>query len=147
MSHLTDDCTPTAHSSFVWPVRVYYEDTDASGVVYHASYLRFMERARSEWLRSLGLEQTLLRHEFSVLFTVYELHIRYHQPARLDQALAVSAQLGNLARASFSLRQCVRVDASLISEARVDIACVDATTFRPKRLPQSVATRLQKVFP
>ncbi|MDD3762590.1 MAG: tol-pal system-associated acyl-CoA thioesterase [Nevskiales bacterium] len=117
-------------------VRVYYEDTDASGVVYHARYLHWLERGRTEWLRQLGLEQHRLREQFGVVFTVARLEIEYGKPARLDQELIVNTTVGERRRASLVFAQdIVDADGGRLTRASVTVACVDATRFRPARLP------------
>ena len=126
-------------------MRVYYEDTDSAGIVYHASYLRFMERARTEWLRSLGFELPTLRDEHGVLFTVCRLHIDYLRPAQFNDMLDVSLALARFGGASFLLDQKVRRGpGELLCRAEVRIACVDATTLRPRPIPQAVFTELKR---
>lgn len=124
-------------SRFVWPVRVYWEDTDASGVVYHANYLRWFERARTEWLRSLGHDQESMRTDLGIAFTVASLEIRYLRPARLDDALEVSVEIAAAKRASLSFSQrLLRAGTEdVLCEASVRVGCVDALTFRPRALP------------
>ncbi|MGQ0618792.1 MAG: tol-pal system-associated acyl-CoA thioesterase [Panacagrimonas sp.] len=124
-------------TAFTWPVRVYWEDTDASGVVYHANYLRWFERARTEWLRARGFDQERLRVEAGVAFTVANLEIRFLRPARLDDALRVEVAIAESRRASISFQQTLRreVDGQLLSEATVRVGCVDAASFRPKAIP------------
>ena len=124
-------------ASFVWPVRVYYEDTDAGGVVYHARYLHFLERARSEWLRRLGFEQQTLRAQ-NLLFVVHSLELRYHHPARLDQLLQVTADLIETGRASLLFAQQVLDAASggCLASGQVRIAAVAADSGRPLPLPE-----------
>ncbi|MCL7461581.1 tol-pal system-associated acyl-CoA thioesterase [Pseudomonas sp. NW5] len=119
--------------------RVYYEDTDAGGVVYYVNYLKFMERARSEWLRALGVVQSQLAQE-NILFVVHSLDTRYLAPARLDDALQVSAEVLELNRASLIFRQQVRrvADDVLLCEGRVTVACVRADSFRPRAIPAAV---------
>lgn len=130
---------------FNWPVRVYYEDTDSSGIVYHASYLRFMERARTEWLRSLGFGLPELRDEQEVLFTVSRLRIDYLQPARFNDMLDVSLRLTRLGGASLLLEQTVcRTSGELLCRAEVRIACVDANTLGPRPLPKAVCMELKR---
>jgi len=130
--------------TFKWPVRVYYEDTDSGGVVYYANYLKFMERARTEWLRSLGLEQDRLLDEFGVIFAVHSLALDYRAPARFNDALQVSVTPQNKGRASLGFRQQVLRDAGdndrqlLLCEGQVKIACLDARTLRPRPIPDSV---------
>jgi len=126
-------------------VRVYYEDTDSAGIVYHASYLRFMERARTEWLRSLGFELPVLRIEHGVLFTVSRLRIDYLRPAHFNDMLDVSLGLARFGGASILLDQKVwRAPRELLCRAEVRIACVDATSLRPRPIPQAVFTELKR---
>ncbi|GAC1623198.1 MAG: tol-pal system-associated acyl-CoA thioesterase [Nevskia sp.] len=129
---------------FVWPLRIYYEDTDVSGVVYHANYLRFFERARTEWLRALGCSQETLRQDANAAFTVSSLEIVFRQPARLDDELEATVEVSELRRASVRFRQTLRDKAQpdrVLSTAEVRVACVDAATFRPRPLPD-IFTRL-----
>jgi acyl-CoA thioester hydrolase len=123
-------------------LRVYWEDTDAGGIVYYANILRFMERARTEWLRSLGVQQQRLRVDERVLFVVADAQLRWHAPARLDDALHVSTRLVERGRASLRLQQSVRRADTLIADGDVRIGCVDAGTFMPRRIPNSVTARL-----
>lgn len=129
---------------FSWPVRVYYEDTDAGGVVYHASYLCFLERARTEWLRSLGLEQDQLRQRDNILFAVRQLEIDYLKPARFNDALIVSAAVARMGRASFTFAQTIvrEADGVELCRAEVKVACVDATTFRPCAIPENIKAEI-----
>lgn len=124
-------------SAFVWPVRAYWEDTDASGVVYHANYLRWFERARTEWLRARGYDQESMRVQLGIAFTVASLEIRYARPARLDDALEIHTEVVEIKRASLSFRQRLLRPGSgeLLSEATVRAGCVDAATFKPRALP------------
>lgn len=127
---------------FLWPLRVYYEDTDSGGVVYYANYLKFMERGRTEWLRSLGFEQDELRETAGVLFAVRKVSIDYRSPARFNDALQVSVQLISRGKASLVFRQEIRaaVDGQVLCDAEVKIACIDAASFRPAPIPQSLLT-------
>ena len=131
-------------SVFSWPVRVYWEDTDAGGVVYHAAYLRFLERARTEWLRACGVEQARVRVEHGVLFVVADLAVKFHAPARLDDDLR--AQITAFTRRSASMRfaQCILrpADGAVLVEADVRTACIDATGFKPRRIPDPLLTEL-----
>jgi len=130
--------------TFLWPVRVYYEDTDSGGVVYYANYLKFMERARSEWLRSLGLEQDQLIDEFGVMFAVRSVTLDYRAPARFNDALEVSVMPLKKGRASLIFEQQVvrhGVDTrqpQLLCEGQIKIACLDSRTLRPRPIPDSV---------
>ena len=133
-----------AHSApvFSWPVRVYWEDTDAGGVVYHAAYLRFLERARTEWLRALGIEQAHLRATCGIVFVVANAQVDFLRPARLDDEL--QACIGAFTRRSASLRftQCILrpADGAVLVEAQIRAACVDALDWRPHRIPDFLFT-------
>ena len=129
-------------SPFEWQVRVYYEDTDNGGVVYYANYLRFMERARTEWLRAVGVDQTLLRDEHGLIFVVAGANIEYLQPARLNDALEVSVQIASSGRASVSFSQQVTRDGDVLCRATVRAGCVSADDFRPRRLPANLQEAL-----
>ena len=120
------------------PVRVYYQDTDAGGVVFHAQYLAFMERARTELLNELGLDLARLAEERRVLFLVYELRARYHAPARLNDMLSVSAEMVKMGRASLVFRHRVERNGELLVEADVTLALVDRDRMRPARMPQEL---------
>jgi acyl-CoA thioester hydrolase len=132
-------------AEFHWPVRVYYEDTDSGGVVYHSQYLNFMERARTEWLRALGFEQDLLRSEHSLLFAVHSMQITYRRPARFNDALLIKSQLNKASGASMQFEQKVYRGEELLCEASVRIACLDAESFRPKPIPESILTEMHSV--
>ena len=121
---------------FTFPVRVYWEDTDAGGVVYYASYLKFLERARSEWLRALGIDQVKLLRDERLQFVVVEANIRYHRPARFDDELVVSVTLQSLRGASIEMGQEVRRAGELLVSATVRAACIDAGTLKPRPLPK-----------
>lgn len=123
-------------------MRVYYEDTDAAGVVYYANYLRFMERARNEWLRSQLAGPSELALSGRVLFAVRSVALEFRAPARLDDLLQVSADPLSVRGASLTFRQDCRRDGELICAGRVDIACVDARTFVPRRLPEELTRAL-----
>lgn len=127
-------------------VRVYWEDTDAGGVVYYANYLKFMERARSDWLLSLGIRQTTLAEQQGCLLVVRQVLIDYHRPARLEDMLTVSVTLESIAAASLSFHQQIHhaSDGALLVEARVKAACIDAEHFRARRLPVSLRQLLSE---
>ncbi len=122
-------------AAFRLPMRVYYEDTDAGGVVYYANYLKYLERARTEWLRAAGYEQTKVAAERGLLFVVRTVSIDYRAPARLDDQLDVTALVERVGRASVDFAQSVECDAAELCRARVSVACLDAETFRPRVLP------------
>lgn len=128
--------------NFTWPVRVYWEDTDAGGVVYYANYLRFLERARSEWLRALGVEQTDLARRDGVLFVVRRVEADYLRPARYNDLLQVVCRLEAVGRASLEMAQEIRRDADILLRARVKLACVGADDFRPAKIPTHVNQRM-----
>jgi len=128
----------------MWPVRVYYEDTDSSGVVYYANYLRFLERARTEWLRAAGFEQTELAQVHEVVFVVTALTIEYRRPARFNDSLAVSVEPAELGASRIVLLQRVLRGASEIAVASVRLACVNTATFKPARIPGPVAEKMGK---
>ena len=127
---------------FHWPVRVYWEDTDAGGVVYYANYLRFMERARSEWLRAYGFEQDILRDEAGVVFVVRRVEVDYLSPARFNDQIDVSVDLNELGRASLSVEQTLTRGATRLVSARVTLACVDAARFKPVKIPLPILQAL-----
>lgn len=131
-------------TEFSWPCRVYYEDTDAGGVVYYVNYLKYMERARTERLRSLGFNQSELALQ-NVLFVVHSAQTRYHAPARLDDELSVTAQVTALKRARLEFAQQVRRcnDGVLLCEGSFVIACVSADSFKPRALPQTLLETFQ----
>jgi len=125
-------------AEFTIPVRVYWEDTDAGGVVYYASYLRFLERARSEWLRALGVDQVRLMRDERLQFVVVEANVRYHRPAKFDDQLEVSVTLESLRGASIAMGQEVRRNAELLVSTTVRAACLDADTLKPRPLPKAL---------
>jgi acyl-CoA thioester hydrolase len=123
---------------FTWPIRVYWEDTDAGGVVYYANYLKFLERARTEWLSALGLEQDRLAEEAGVVFVVRRVEADYLRPARFNDRLGVDCELAGLNRASLTMIQRVRRGDEVLLEGMVKVACVDRLAFRPARIPEFV---------
>lgn len=130
--------------NFRWTVRVYWEDTDAGGVVYHASYLRFLERARTEWLRALGVSQHELRETRGIVFVVHRIEIDYHKPSRLDDLLLIDVRAHDVRGASFVVTQELRgeSDDQVRVLARVRVACLDAQRFRPKPLPTFILAEI-----
>jgi acyl-CoA thioester hydrolase len=125
-----------------WRVRIYYEDTDAGGIVYHASYLRFFERARTEWLRALGLDHPTLRDRFGVMFAVRRLEIAYRSPARLDDELEIATTLERAEGARLVLGQRAERGRTAICEARIELVVVNSQ-LRPSRLPEPLRARLE----
>lgn len=125
-----------SYGLFSWPIRVYWEDTDGGGVVYHANYLRFLERARTEWLRSIGIGQEALRKQQDVVFAVRSVQLDFLAPARLDDELLATVELSAVRGASLSFRQSlVRADGVELVKAGIRAACLTASTFRPRPLP------------
>jgi acyl-CoA thioester hydrolase len=121
---------------FSLPVRVYFHDTDAGGVVYHASYLNFMERARTEWLRTHGYSNAGLMKEFGMVFVVRSLKLDYLKPALLDDLLDVTVQIKDIGRSRISLLQTVRRGAEVLTEAEVHLVCVSLESFKPVSVPE-----------
>lgn len=131
--------------AFEFPIRVYWEDTDAGGIVFYANYLKFFERARTEWLRSLGVQQQALRDTTGGMFVVAETRVRYLRPARLDDLLVVNASLQDSGRASLTIAQQVFLEPAeaggqrqLLSEGTILISWVEASTLRPVRIPAAI---------
>jgi len=135
----------TQHSAlgtFVWPVRVYYEDTDLGGVVYYANYLKFLERARTEWLRALGVEQTALAAKHQVIFVVRSIALEYLRPAAFNDELVVTVELEQAGAAQVRVLQRITRGTEELATARVRIACVNTATFRPVRIPRPLTDRI-----
>ncbi|MGR6874690.1 tol-pal system-associated acyl-CoA thioesterase [Pseudomonas sp. HK3] len=124
-------------SDFNWPVRVYFEDTDAGGIVYHARYLYFLERARTEWLRQLGFNQSILKQQ-NMLFVVRDMAIKWQKPAILDDALTVSVNIVSIKKASLKMQQKITVGDEQKLQADVTIACINATNKKPMAIPQAI---------
>lgn len=145
-------------NKFLWPVRVYYEDTDAGGIVYHSNYLNFMERARTEWLRALGFEQDSLKQNMGVIFAVRSVNVDYLRPARFNDSLQVSVQVARVGKASITLKQNVRRESTadiankdipgenahgdnatdILCQATIKIASIDAVRFKPVPVPEQI---------
>ena len=143
MSGATPQADPRPQSApFFFPVRVYYEDTDAGGVVYYANYLKFMERARTEWLRAAGFEQPELLRDFGVIFVVRAVAIEYLAPARFNDNLTIAVRLEKLGRSSIEVSQTVERD-TLLAEAKIKIVCVDGISFKPVSLPAAIRQQLE----
>ena len=134
----TSQGAPLTADVFSLPVRIYWEDTDAGGVVYHASYLRFLERARTEYLRHLGIEQERLRRDNNVVFVLRDVSMRFVKPARLDDVVHASAVITQRRGASLTFQQSITRDGQLLVEAQVRAACVEADGFRPRAIPEDL---------
>lgn len=124
-------------------VRVYYEDTDAGGVVYYANYLKYMERGRTEWLRELGVDQSSLARECARIFMVVSIEIKYIRPAKLDDLLTVRSEITRMGRASLNFAQQIYCNGELLTQGNVQVGCVDATTMRPAGMPPQVRAKLE----
>ena len=127
---------------FSWPVRVYWEDTDAGGIVFYANYLKFFERARTEWLRSLGLEQRHLKDTTGGMFVVSDTQVRYHRPARLDDELIVTARPTEVGRASLTIHQQAwqktPTSPILLCEGTIRAGWINAISYKPTRIPPTL---------
>jgi acyl-CoA thioester hydrolase len=148
------DFTPaefTMDANFHWNIRVYYEDTDAGGIVFYANYLKFFERARTEWLRAAGISQQLLTQTHGAIFVVKSTAVDYHAPAQLDDELKVSVVVRRLGRASIQFTQEVwRIDQGqqqgqqvLLASGEIKVGCVGATNYRPCEIPKDVSIRIK----
>ncbi len=135
----SDPSPVTRHSlAFSFPIRIYWEDTDAGGIVYYANYFKFMERARTEWLRALGFEQERLREEQNLLFVVVDVEAHFRRPARYGDLLHATCEVAEATRASLTFKQEIyrqSVDGELLLDGRVRVACLDAQKYRPRPLP------------
>lgn len=136
--------------NFCWPVRIYYEDTDSGGVVYYANYLRFMERARTEWLRALGIEQDRLIESDGLIFVVNHVDLSYLKPARFNETLQITVAVSERGRASLTFeQQVIRVIEGKVVElcrGRVKIACVEAATMRPRPIPKYIQAEIDSAL-
>lgn len=130
-------------SLFTWPVRVYYEDTDAGGIVYYANYLKFFERARTEWLRATGVGQQALMDEHGAGFVVRSMQIDYHASARLDDVVTLTLSIAKLGRASVLFSQQALRGGQVLASAHVKVGCVDLTSLRPRAIPEDAAAKMR----
>jgi acyl-CoA thioester hydrolase len=137
-------------SDFTWTIRVYYEDTDTGGVVFYANYLKFFERARTEWLRAAGVSQQTMTQAHRVMFIVKSTAVDYHAPAKLDDELKLTVTIERLGKASVQfVQQAWRLDrdsgahTQLLSTGRIKVGCVDALTFRPSPIPDDVLAKIR----
>jgi len=136
--------TASAPPAFAFTMRVYWEDTDAAGIVFYANYLKFFERARSEWLRGLGFAQEALRRDAGIAFVVSETAVRYRRPARLDDLISVSVDVLHLGQASLEIAQEARRADDLLADGTIRIGCVELGTFRPCRIPNDIRHSLRR---
>lgn len=130
---------------FTWTIRVYYEDTDTGGIVYYANYLKFFERARTEWLREAGFEQRAMLQERGLQFVVAQLECDFRQPARLDDVLEIDVRVARAGRASIEFSQTARRGAEVLATARVRVGCIDTTRFAPCAMPVAMTEALKRL--
>ena len=130
---------------FEWNARVYFEDTDSGGVVYHANYLKFMERARTEWIRSLGLNQIKLKQEDKVIFVVRKIDIQYKIPARFNDELLIQTDCVKNTDYSIILKQNILRDEQIITEGKVEIVCINSDIFKPVRIPKMTKQLMETI--
>lgn len=132
-------------TQFLWPIRVYYEDTDSGGVVYYANYLKFMERARTEWLRKHGFEQDKLIETDNILFAVRKAEVDFKLPARFNQSLQVASQIEQFGRASLTFRQEVALlpENKTLCSGLIKVACLNASSFKPCAIPERIIRELK----
>lgn len=123
---------------FNWAARVYFEDTDSGGVVYHANYLKYMERARTEWLRSLGIDQSQLKNERNIMFVVHKMNIKFRKPARFNDELLIKTRCIKVKSCSLILDQLIENSNISLIEAKVEIACIDEIFFKPTLIPKKI---------
>ncbi|UXU88535.1 tol-pal system-associated acyl-CoA thioesterase [Burkholderia sp. S-53] len=136
--------SPEARSGFTWPVRVYYEDTDAGGIVFYANYLKFFERARTEWLRACGIDQRQLADDTGAIFIVRSTSLDYRAPARLDDTLAIMSRPGRIGRASVEFAQEAWCGDTLLVAGHIRLGCVDRNGIRPAAIPPAVLDALHR---
>ena len=130
-------------NQFSWPVQIYYEDTDSGGVVYHSNYLNFMERARTEWLRSLKINQQILKKELNLLFVVHQINIKFFKPAIFNDLIDVETALKQLTSVRVKLEQHIKRNHDLLITASVVIVGVNARTFKPVRIPEQIKSLME----
>ena len=131
------------HLPFKWSVRIYFEDTDSGGVVYHSNYLKFMERARTEWLRSLHLNQADLKKKDKIMFVVANVNIDYKKAARFNDELDIETSLDNIGASKVDLTQNIMKNSDLYTSAKVNIACIHSETFKPQRIPKLIKQQME----
>ena len=154
IASLAESCRENSRE-FIWPIRVYYEDTDSGGVVYYANYLKFMERARTEMLRSLGFGQDQLQQQLGILFAVHSVNIQYKKPAKFNDGLTVVSSISICGKASIVFVQKIFHEDALVNTdsdalplcvAEVKIACLNAERFSAQAIPASIAKKIQSEY-
>ena len=132
-----------SHLPFKWSVRIYFEDTDSGGVVYHSNYLNFMERARTEWLRSLELNQADLKKKDKIMFVVANVNIDYKKAARFNDELDIETSIDKIGASRVDLTQNIMKNSDLYTSAKVVIACIHSETFKPQRIPKLIKQQME----
>ena len=132
-----------SHLPFKWSIRIYFEDTDSGGVVYHSNYLKFMERARTEWLRSLQINQAELKKKDKIMFVVANVNIDYKKAARFNDELDIETSLDNIGASKVDLTQNIMKNSDLYTSAKVNIACIHSETFKPQRIPKLIKQKME----
>jgi len=135
----------TSSQEFLLRVRVYYEDTDAAGIVFYANYLKFFERARTEWLRTLGFNQSELVGRTARVFVVHSLDMNYRKPARLDDLITIRSRITRVGRASMHFAQRAERDGELLADGGIQVCCVDTAQLRPSELPGDILAKLKSI--
>ncbi len=131
--------------TFSLPIRIYFEDTDSGGVVYHSNYLKFMERARTEWLRSIGIDQRHLKQDHQIMFVVHRIDIQYKFPARFNDDLIVKSEIKDIGSSKIEFRQMIYRNDEMLIDASVDIACIDSEKFKPVRIPPTIKQTMESL--
>jgi len=131
--------------TFSLPIRIYFEDTDSGGVVYHSNYLKFMERARTEWLSALGIDQRHLKQDKHIIFVVHRIDIQYKLPARFNDNLIVKSELKDIGSSKIEFRQMIYRENEMLIDASVDVACIDSEKFKPVRIPPTIKQAMESL--
>ena len=131
--------------TFSLPIRIYFEDTDSGGVVYHSNYLKFMERARTEWLSAVGIDQRHLKQDNHIMFVVHRIDIQYKLPARFNDNLIVKSELLDIGSSKIEFRQMIYRNDEMLIDASVDIACIDSEKFKPVRIPPTIKKTMESL--
>ena len=131
--------------TFSLPIRIYFEDTDSGGVVYHSNYLKFMERARTEWLRSISIDQRHLKQDHQIMFVVHRIDIQFKLPARFNDELIVKSELKDIGSSKIGFRQMIYRNDEMLIDANVDIACIDSEKFKPVRIPPTIKQTMESL--
>ena len=132
-----------SHLPFKWSVRIYFEDTDSGGVVYHSNYLKFMERARTEWLRSIELNQANMKKKDKIMFVVANVNIDYKKAARFNDQLDIETSIDKIGASRVDLTQNIMKNSDLYTSAKVNIACIHSETFKPQRIPKLIKQQME----